>query len=72
MFAAWIAVKEVVDNGAAGTSSEVVDLKGTFNQYLLVISTEIYLENYGVLMLHSLFEHWSVTKQALGTLIELD
>lgn len=26
----------------------------------------IYLENYGVLMLHSLFEHWPITKQALG------
>ena len=24
------------------------------------------LENYGVLMLHSLFEYWSVNKQALG------
>jgi hypothetical protein len=35
--------------------------------YSLIINLSIdYLENYGVLMLHSLFEHWPVTKQALG------
>jgi WD repeat-containing protein 48 len=49
VFAAWIAVKEVLDNSAAGNNNEIIDLK----------------ENYGVLMLHSLFEHWPVTKQAL-------
>lgn len=35
----------------------------------LVFLFLIYLENYGVLMLHSLFEHWPVTKQVLGIYI---
>jgi len=50
-FSAWIAVKEFIDNNTAANNNEIIDLK----------------ENYGVLMLHSLFEHWPVTKQALDT-----
>jgi hypothetical protein len=30
VFAAWIAVKESVDNGVAGNNNEIIDLKGKF------------------------------------------
>jgi hypothetical protein len=45
------------------------ELRINFNNHLFEFIDDnriSFIENYGVIMLHSLFEHWSVTKQALG------